>query len=72
VGKPVNLLIFAGAVNGLILPVALGAVLLGAHRRDIVGDYRHPLWLTALGGIMVCFTAWLGISSFSKIFDILK
>jgi Mn2+/Fe2+ NRAMP family transporter len=72
VGKPVNLLIFAGAVNGLILPVALGAVLLGAHRRDIVGDYKHPLWLTTLGGIMVCFTAWLGITSFTKIFDILK
>jgi Mn2+/Fe2+ NRAMP family transporter len=72
VGKPVSLLVFAGAVNGLILPVALGSILLGAHRRDIVGDYRHPVWLTVLGGIMVCFTAWLGVTSFTKIFEILK
>jgi len=49
VGRPVQLLVFAGAANGLILPLALGAMLVAARRRDIVGDYRHPLWMSAFG-----------------------
>lgn len=41
IGKPVNLLVLAGALNGLILPIALGALLIGAYKKNIVGDYRH-------------------------------
>ncbi|HYW08201.1 MAG TPA: NRAMP family divalent metal transporter [Longimicrobium sp.] len=49
VGRPVQLLVAAGAANGLILPLALGAMLMAARRRDIVGDYRHPLWMIVFG-----------------------
>jgi Mn2+/Fe2+ NRAMP family transporter len=49
VGRPVQLLVAAGAVNGLILPLALAAMLVAARRTDIVGDYRHPLWMTLFG-----------------------
>jgi len=72
VGKPVNLLIFAGSINGLILPLSLLSMLLAAHRKDIIGDYRHPKILTALGYVMVAFTAWMGWQSLSKIFDLIK
>lgn len=44
-GQPVKLLIFAGSVNGLILPITLGTILIGATRKDVVGDYKHPKWL---------------------------
>jgi Mn2+/Fe2+ NRAMP family transporter len=53
-GRPVRLLIAAGALNGLILPVTLGVVLLAARRKDLMGGYRHPLWLGAAGAL-----AWL-------------
>jgi Mn2+/Fe2+ NRAMP family transporter len=49
VGRPVQLLVAAGAANGLILPLALGAMLVAARRADIVGDYRHPVWMSAFG-----------------------
>jgi Mn2+/Fe2+ NRAMP family transporter len=49
VGRPVQLLVAAGAANGLILPLALGAMLVAARRRDIVGDYRHPAWMIVFG-----------------------
>ena len=49
VGRPVQLLVAAGAANGLILPLALGAMLVAARRADIVGDYRHPAWMTVFG-----------------------
>src|SRR5688572_32129575 len=47
--KATPLLILAGRVNGLLLPVILGVVLVAAHRRAVVGEYRHPAWATAFG-----------------------
>jgi Mn2+/Fe2+ NRAMP family transporter len=38
-----GLLILAGAVNGIILPIALAIMLLTIYRMKIVGKYRHPL-----------------------------
>jgi Mn2+/Fe2+ NRAMP family transporter len=60
VGRPVRVLVLVGALNGLILPVSLGVTLVAAHRRAIVGDYRHPAWLTALGVLVVASMAALG------------
>jgi Mn2+/Fe2+ NRAMP family transporter len=51
VGRPVGLLVAAGALNGLILPVTLGVVLLAARRRDLLGGYRHPWPLAAAGWV---------------------
>lgn len=65
VGQPVTLLILAGAFNGLILPLTLGATLAGAYRKDIVGDYKHPKWLTIFGIITILVTLYIGISSLS-------
>ncbi len=43
IGKPVAVMILVGALNGLILPIALGVMLLAAHKKKIVGDYKHPV-----------------------------
>lgn len=61
VGRPVALLILAGALNGLILPIGLGIMLLAVRRRSIVGDYRHPLWMTIAGAAVVAVMSYLGI-----------
>jgi Mn2+/Fe2+ NRAMP family transporter len=61
IGRPVTLLILAGAFNGLILPLTLGCILLAAHRAKIVGDYKHPVWMTVFGAIVVVLTAYLGV-----------
>lgn len=60
IGRPVHLLILAGALNGLILPITLGTILLAAYRSKIVGNYRHPLWLTIFGVLVVLVMAWMG------------
>jgi Mn2+/Fe2+ NRAMP family transporter len=53
---PVPLLIFAGAFNGLILPIGVGTMLWVALRRaDLLAGYVYPRWLAALGVV-----AWLG------------
>lgn len=60
IGRPVQLLILAGALNGLILPISLGTMLLAAFKKSIVGEYKHPLWLTIFGVLVVLIMAWMG------------
>lgn len=60
VGQPVKTLILVGTLNGLILPVTLLVMLVAAHRKSIVGDYKHPAWMTVFGAIVVVMTAYMG------------
>ncbi len=60
IGRPVKTLVLVGALNGLILPLALGAMLLAAHQTRIVGAYRHPKVLTALGWLVAAVMAAAG------------
>jgi Mn2+/Fe2+ NRAMP family transporter len=60
IGRPVHLLILAGALNGLILPITLGTILWAAHKTKVVGRYKHPLWLTIFGVLVVLVMAWMG------------
>lgn len=48
-GRPVRLLVLAGALNGLVLPVTLLVTLLAARRASLLDGYRHPRWLAASG-----------------------
>jgi Mn2+/Fe2+ NRAMP family transporter len=61
IGKPVAVMILVGALNGLILPIALGVMLLAAHKKKIVGDYKHPVWLTVFGLIIVAAMSYMGV-----------
>lgn len=58
---PVTLLIFAGAFNGLILPIGFTVLLWVAwRRRDLLGGYRYPRWLLALGVLGWLVTLFIG------------
>ena len=68
VGQPVKVLVMAGAVNGLILPFALAIILLAANKKNITGIYKHPLWLSIAGWIVVAAMAYMGIKAISNLF----
>lgn len=61
VGRPVRVLVLVGALNGLILPLSLGVMLVAAYRRSIVGEYRHPRSLAALGALVAIAMLVLGV-----------
>lgn len=63
IGKPVKLLIIAGSLNGLILPITLGTMLFAAVNPKIVKEYKHPKWLLIFGIIIVIITFFFGIKS---------
>lgn len=67
IGRPVTVLVLVGAINGLILPLSLGAMMIAAYRVRIVGDYRHPVWLTAAGAIVAVAMAALGVRALLSI-----
>jgi len=60
VGRPVKTLVAVGALNALILPLALTAMLLASRRKTIVGEYRHPGWLLATGAVVALGMALMG------------
>lgn len=64
-GKPAALLIIAGSLNGLILPVTLAVMLIAAKKTNIVGDYKHNAFLYWAGWAVVVITAYIGITSLS-------
>ncbi len=71
-GNPVKLLVLAGAVNGLILPVALAVILVAATKKTIINSYKHSLWLQCIGWAVVAAMTWMGylaiVQSWGKFF----
>jgi Mn2+/Fe2+ NRAMP family transporter len=67
IGRPVTLLILAGSLNGLILPLSFFLILLGTFKKAIVGDYQHPKILTFLGFLVVIVMGYMGFTSLSSL-----
>ncbi|PHX74732.1 MAG: hypothetical protein CK547_01695 [Chitinophagaceae bacterium] len=63
IGKPVKTLVFVGALNGFILPIAIGIVLLSVRNKKIIGEYKHPLWLTIFGLLVMAATIFVGLKA---------
>ncbi len=60
IGKPRQLLLLAGMVNGLILPLALAVLLVACTKTKLMKGYRHPLWMQAAGWVVVGVMGWMG------------
>jgi len=59
-GNPVQLLVLAGAFNGLILPIALAVILIASANSSVINEYKHPLVLQAAGWLVVIAMSWMG------------
>jgi Mn2+/Fe2+ NRAMP family transporter len=61
---PTTLLVFAGAFNGLLLPIGIAVILWVATRRsDLMHGYRYPRWLLVVGWAAWLLTLYLAINS---------
>ena len=69
---PVPLLIFAGAFNGLILPIGIAVILwVALRRRDLLDGYRYPHWLAGLGvlaWLLTLYLGWRSLGGLAKLF----
>lgn len=67
---PQQLLIFAGAFNGIILPIAFAMVMWVAFRRpDLLGGVKHPKWLLIVGAVALILEIFIGFKALSGIMD---
>lgn len=66
IGQPQKILVFVGALNGLILPITLSVILIASKKKSIVGDYKHSNVLFVLGWIVTILSAYLGLTTFVK------
>ncbi|MFW0183416.1 NRAMP family divalent metal transporter [Rothia sp. CCM 9417] len=66
---PSTLLIVAGAVNGLILPLGFGVILFVAtfRAKTLLDGYKYPIWLIVIGWASWLLTIYLGFNSLSGI-----
>ncbi len=64
VGQPVKVLVAVGTINGFILPIALASILVGAYNKKIVGEYKHPIWMTIAGFLVVVVMGWMSVRTF--------
>lgn len=63
VGRPKQVLVIVGTLNGFILPVSLGIILLAVLKKKLIGNYRHPVWMSVLGWIVVILMSMMGIKT---------
>ena len=70
---PTNLLVFAGAFNGLLLPFGIGVLLWVATRRaDLLNGYRYPRWLLVVGWAAWLLTVYLAVNSVRPVIALLS
>ena len=62
-GNPVKLLVFAGTVNGFILPVGLSLILIASRNSALLGEYKHPLWMQIAGWAVVAIMLAFSITT---------
>ena len=70
---PAALLVFAGAFNGLVLPVGFMLIIYIAifRQKDLLHGYRYPTWLISIG-VLATLVAWfMAWQSFAKVFELL-
>jgi Mn2+/Fe2+ NRAMP family transporter len=66
IGNPVKILVTVGALNGLILPIALTVMLIAARQSKLVNAYKHPVWLQIVGWLVVVTMSWMGYLTIAK------
>lgn len=63
IGKPVTILVLAGALNGFILPFSLGLILWVMMKRR-QANQQHPAWLLWSGWVVVAVMLWMSTITF--------
>jgi Mn2+/Fe2+ NRAMP family transporter len=64
IGNPVTVMVKAGAVNGIILPLSLSVILIASAKKNLVHSYTHPAWLQICGWLVVAALVYITVKLF--------
>ncbi|CAN6960349.1 MULTISPECIES: NRAMP family divalent metal transporter [Psychrobacter] len=66
IGKPAQVLVLVGTLNGLVLPIAMVIILIAAYRKTIVGNYKHPIWIAVFGWLIAIAMSILSVMTIAQ------
>ncbi len=66
IGKPAQVLVLVGTLNGLVLPIAMVIILIAAYRKNIVGNYKHPVWIAVFGWLIALAMSILSVMTIAQ------
>lgn len=66
IGKPAQVLVLVGTLNGLVLPIAMVIILIAAYRKNIVGNYKHPVWIAVFGWLIAIAMSILSVMTIAQ------
>jgi len=69
--KPVPVILFAQAANGILLPVIALYLLYVMNDRQLLGEYHNRLPMNLVGGAVVVISIFLGLKSILSVFGVL-
>ena len=69
--SPTQIIIFAQAANGLLLPMVAIFLLIIMNRSDLLGQYKNGVFGNIIGGIVVLVALFLGIRTLFTVFTTL-
>ena len=65
--KPLPVILFAQAANGILLPVIALYLLSVMNDGKLLGDYRNPPMMNLIGGLVAGITLLLGLRSIASV-----
>jgi len=68
IGKPKELLLLAGLLNGFILPFALSIMLIAGRKLPILKQYKYPIWIEAMGWMVVVMMGTMSVLALTQQF----
>ncbi|RPD98608.1 divalent metal cation transporter [Aureibaculum marinum] len=68
--KPIEIIKFAQAANGLLLPVIAGLLLWLMNKKSLLGDFKNSLFQNSIGLLILIVTLFLGLKSILKVFEL--
>lgn len=68
--KPIEIIKFAQATNGILLPVIAGFLLWIMNKKSVLGSFKNTKLQNAIGFIILAITLFLGLKSIFKVFEL--
>lgn len=70
-GSPVQIIVFAQVVNGILLPIVALFLIYAMNQDDLLGEYTNGPVANVLGAIVTLIVVWLGLRTILSVAGVL-
>lgn len=70
-GSPVEIIVFAQVVNGILLPIIAIFLIIAMNTDTLLGEYTNGTVSNVLGGIVTIIVVWLGVRTLLTVTGVL-